>query len=94
MKGIKETKEVLAASFAFGGILASALKDGVQGSDLKVILDAVLNDAEFQKKIMEGIDGSKEVGDEIKDVDFLEGVELSRFVLAELNKLVAVLKAA
>jgi len=88
MAGIKETKESLVLGFAIAKILQGALKDGFQPADLLTVLEG-LSSEENVEVISAAIAGIEQVPVEAADVDFFEGLELGRFVLSEVKKLVA-----
>ena len=88
MAGIKETKESLVLGFAIAKILQNALKDGFQPADLLTVLEG-LSSQENVAIITAAVQGIEQVPAEAADVDFFEGLELGRFVLAEVKKLVA-----
>lgn len=87
MAGVKETKELIGAGFAFAGLLASEFKDGIQGQDFVDIFSKLLNDEAFQKKLIDGVSGIQEVPAEVGDISVFEGIELGRFVFDEIQKL-------
>ena len=86
--GIKETKEVVRASFVVAALLISKLKDGVQLSDLMEVF-AQLSQNEVFKRAIEDIQA---VPAEVVDLSLVEGVELAKVVLEELPGLVEAFK--
>lgn len=67
-KGIKEINEFLEANKIIGINVAQALKDGLDLSDVKEVIDIV---KEYQK-IVEGFKGLGEAWLEVKDLDQAE----------------------
>jgi hypothetical protein len=82
--GIKETKEFLDSS---NDIIVTAIKVGKDGIDLgkdtQIIVEEMIANAEFRSHLGAAIDGMKQIPAEIKDLDFMEIVELGIFINAE-----------
>lgn len=91
--GVKETKEVVSGAMHLGGLLYSRFKDGVQASDIVVILDKIKNDPELSAALIAAYNGADKVPAEVKELDIQDGVELGVHLLQEGAKLVKVLKA-
>lgn len=88
MAGIKETKEAMALGFALAGLLKGQLMDGFQVADVMKIVEAALT-PEMLEKMKMAVAGISEVPAEVKDVDMFEGLELAKFAIMEVKKLVA-----
>jgi len=86
--GIKELKEALVYGFAVAGAILAEGKDGFQPADLGKVIDKLLSD-ESVVKLKAAIEGAGEISEEAKNVDLWEGIELGRFVLAEVKALSA-----
>lgn len=90
--GIKETKEGITAGFLVAALLTTRLNDGLQvGEDLGAIFGKWQSDEDFKRQVMAGIEGSKNIPAEIKDIDLNEGFELSGHVLLEGKKIIEAL---
>jgi len=88
MAGIKESKEALVLGFAVAGLLKGQLADGFQKEDILKIVEGALTE-EFIGKVKTGVEGIGQVGVEAKDADLFEVLELVKFSIAEIKKLVA-----
>lgn len=85
---IKETKEVLIALNEVTLVIAEALKDGFDASeDLMIVLNKLLLDEVFKAKIEAAFENISAVGDEIKDIDLNEGIELALVQIGYLPRL-------
>jgi hypothetical protein len=84
--GIKETKEALALGFAIAGIIKNDLKDGFQVSDLLDVLEKLTSE-ENVSILKTALEGANQIPVEIQAVGLFEGIELGRFVLGEVKKL-------
>lgn len=78
MAGIKETKEALIGGNELGIYLVKRLKDGADISDAFDIVKKLLTDSEFKDIIKKAFDGAKNIPEEIKDLNFDEGIELAK----------------
>jgi len=87
---IKNTKEILVAANEIGLVVAQALKDGAQMSDVMVVVGKIMGD--LQGKVGAAISGASEVPVEIKDISVNEVVELVALQLEYVPKFVNVLK--
>ncbi len=88
MTGIKETKEALAFGFAVAAIIKGKLQDGFQASDLAAVLENLTSE-ENVILLKNAIEGANQIPAETASIGLFEGIELSRFVLAEVKKLVS-----
>jgi len=84
--GIKELKEALVYGFAVAGAILAEGKDGFQPADLGKVIDKLLSDDSIAQ-LKAAIEGASAIQAEIQGVDLWEGIELGRFVLAEVKKL-------
>ena len=84
--GIKELKEALVYGFAVAGAILAEGKDGFQPADLGKVIDKLLSDASVAQ-LKTALEGASAISAEVQDVDLWEGIELGRFVLAEVKKL-------
>ena len=84
--GIKELKEALVYGFAVAGAIIAEGKDGFQPADLGKVIDKLLSDA-YVVQLKAAIEGAASIPGEVAEVDLWEGIELGRFVLAEVKKL-------
>lgn len=87
-QGIKELKEALVYGFAVAGAILAEGKDGFQPSDLSKVVDKLLSDA-YIEQLKAALEGASAIQAEVQGVDLWEGIELGRFVLAEVKKLAA-----
>jgi len=87
---IKNTKEILVAANEIGLVVAQALKDGAQMSDVMVVVGKIMGD--LQGKVGAAISGASEAPAEIKDISVNEVVELVALQLEYVPKFVNVLK--
>jgi len=87
---IKNTKEILVAANEIGLVVAQALKDGAQMSDVMIVVGKIMGD--LQGKVGAAISGASEVPAEIKDISVNEVVELVALQLEYVPKFVNVLK--
>lgn len=85
--GIKETKEAMVLGFALAALLKGQLADGFQPADVLKIIEGGMN-AEMMMKIKEGMAGITMVPSEIGDIDLMEGMELVKFAIDEIKKIV------
>lgn len=92
-KGIKETKEAIIGFISLAALLASVFKDGVQASDIAVIIAKIQGSPELQAKLIEAYNGIDQVPSEMGDIDLSEGVELVIAILPEIKNLMAAIKA-
>lgn len=77
MAGIKETKELLVGVNELAIFLVMRLKDGFQlAEDLTAIIQKLQGDPEFMAKMKLAYDGVSLVGEEVKDLDLAEGLDL------------------
>jgi len=84
--GIKDTKEAIFALAALGKFVADRLKDGADFDDLLALITK-LNDAEFRTKLDAGIEGLKNIPDEVSDLSFIEILELAKVIPDVLKEL-------
>ena len=87
-QGIKELKEALVYGFAVAGAILAEGKDGFQPADLSKVVDKLLSDA-YIAQLKAALEGASAIQAEVQGVDLWEGIELGRFVLAEVKKLAA-----
>lgn len=92
MSGVKETKEVLVAVLKVAPVLVKQFKDGVQVQDAAELYMKIMADAVLKEAIMKAYEDYKLVGDEVKDLDTAEVIELLMAALPELQALLAELK--
>lgn len=92
MSGIQETKEALIAINEIAVFLVQRLKDGVDINDVIAIWDKLKDDEEFKSKLEAGWKNIKDVPAEIKDIDIMEGVELSMLQIQYIPKYVEAFK--
>lgn len=92
MSGVKETKEVLVAVLKVAPVLVKQFKDGAQVQDVAELYMKITADAVLKEAIMKAYEDYKLVGDEVKDLDTAEVIELLMAALPELQALLAELK--
>lgn len=86
-KGTKELKEALVYGFVVAAIVLQEAKDGVQiGKDSLAVIEKLGSD-ENLAKLKAALEGAGEIVDEAKDTGLWEGIDLGRFILAEVKKL-------
>lgn len=83
--GIKELKEVLAGVFALYEFMKLEAADGLDWGDAGSLAVKLVDDEAFRTKLVDAFTGYEMLDDEIKDLSFLEGVELVQFVLDKLK---------
>lgn len=86
--GIKNISEIIVAMGTFGVLLVKNLKDGLQGDDIKKII----NNAQFQAELAAAIDDGKIAIDEVKDLDFFEGYRLAGIGYDQVQRVISELK--
>jgi len=89
MAGIKEVKEVLAFVEELGVKVAGAASDGLDLSDVQVLMDAGL-----WAKAQAAFGGIEQVGAELKDLDIAEIAELASAAIMAVGAIVAAAKPA
>lgn len=87
--GIKETKEALLAMFVLGKFIAERAKDGVDLNDAMALFTKLVADPDFKGKLDAGVKGYEQIGNELGDVSFAEGLELAGVLLEMLKELKA-----
>jgi len=91
--GIKETSEVIKAILVVGVFMIERFRDGVDWSDAIAIGSKIAMDDQFRKVITDAIEGSDQLGIEIKDLKADElGVIIAEF-LPEILKLLSEMKS-
>lgn len=90
--GVDQTKELLVGVNELSIVLIKHLKDGVQLADAPAILDDLKNNPEVLAKLLAAKDRISEVPAEIKDVDFMEGVQLAMVQAAYVPKILEAAK--
>lgn len=90
--GVKETKEVLVGVLEVALLLTKALKDGVQISDVGVIIDALKNDKEFRAKLDAARKDISLVKAEMNDCSLVEGLELAMTGASYVPKIIGAMK--
>jgi len=86
MSNVKELKEALALGFTVAGIVKTHLKDGFQVADVLSVLEGLTSEANVAL-IKAAVEGAQAIPAEAQDIGIFEGLELARFVLAEVKKL-------
>lgn len=79
-KGIKETQEALLAIAAVGKFVVDRMKDGVDLDDAVALAGKLANDPEFVSVIKAGVEGIKDVPEELGDLSFIEMFQLAQIV--------------
>lgn len=92
MSGVKETKEVLVAVLKVAPVLVKQFKDGVQVQDVAELYAKFMADPVLKEAVMKAYEDYKLVGDEVKDLDTAEIIELIMAALPEIQKLLQELK--
>lgn len=92
MSGVKETKEVLVAVLKVAPILVKQFKDGAQIEDVAALYAKFMSDADLKAAVMAAYDNYKMVGDEVKDLETAEIIELIMAALPEIQKLLQEMK--
>jgi hypothetical protein len=92
MLGIQETKEVLIASNELTLVVIKHVKDGIAVSDIPAIVSELIASDSFKLALVDAITGITNVPAEIKDIDFVEGMELAKVQLGYVPKLLEALK--
>jgi len=90
--GIKETKEVLAASNILAILIIKKLNDGLQLQDGVEIAQALFSDGEVKSAVQAAADKINAVPAELKDLDINEGLELGMYQAMQVPHLIAALK--
>lgn len=84
-KGIKEIKEVLEGVFALYDFMKKEAEDGLDWTDAGSLIVKIVDDEEFRTKLVDAFQGYEELGGEISDLSFKEGIELVELVLDKLK---------
>ena len=84
-KGIKEIKEVLDGVFALYKFMAAQAEDGLDWGDAGSLAVKLVEDEDFRNLLIEAFKGYEEIGGEIKDLSFSEGVDLVQYVIDKLK---------
>lgn len=87
--GVKNIEEIIKASGTFGVLLIRRFKDGVQGGDIK----GILQDPQFVEELDDAVDDGALAIQEAKDIDWLEGFGLARLVYDQGQRIINELKA-
>lgn len=90
--GIKETKEVLEAGHAVTLEIVKLTKDGIQVTDAITLATDLLMNPAFKEKIVAAIENIKQVPAEIKDLDVMEIVEITKYEFENIPKIIEALK--
>jgi len=89
--GIEQLKEVQVALNEIILLIATIMKDGLQASDAIVIYEKLKANPELSAKLISAYNDIEKVPVELKDIDFLEGIELAKIQLSYLPHLAKVL---
>jgi hypothetical protein len=92
MVGIQETKEVLIAANELTLVVIKHVKDGIAVSDIPAIVSELMTSDAFKLALVDAITGITNVPAEIKDIDFVEGMELGKVQLGYVPKILEALK--
>lgn len=87
MQGIKETREAIIGVVALGVYIVSRAKDGFNMDDAADFAQKLLLDKEFAEKIQAAVDGIDNVPGEIKDLNFVEVLQLASVIPEIVNML-------
>ena len=90
--GNKETKEMIVALMRISAELAKIFKDGLQATDAIQIFEVMQKDEELKKLLVLAYNDANLIDDEIKDLDFAEGVDLIAATIAEIPALYKAIK--
>lgn len=90
--GIKETKEVLAASNILAILIIKKLKDGLQVQDGIELAQSLFSDGEVKSAIQAAADKINAVPAELKDLDLNEGIELGMWQAMQIPHLIEAMK--
>jgi len=93
MTGIKETTEALVAFNEVTLFLVTIFKDGIDLEDFGAIWDKLTEDEEFKTLMNKAFEGIGQIPREVEDLDFREGVSLSKIQLDFLPKILDVIKS-
>ena len=86
---IKNTKEVLDLSVVITrAILGEVKKDGFQWADMA----SFLKSPEFEQTLAKAVEGFEDIDDEMKDLSFVEGIELARYAYEKSSEVIDLLK--
>ena len=89
--GNKELVEALKGVLALSAVLAVALKDGVQVSDVAEVV-AKLSSEPVKSKLAAALEGIEKVPAEVKDLDVAESLQLIVEVYPDLKAVIDALK--
>jgi hypothetical protein len=89
-KGIKETTEVLEMFFSILEIAKKYLLDGVQVSDIALIIIELLKSDGFQTKLNDALENMKEVPSEMLDLKGPEMTQLAFFCFNRFQKMIKI----
>lgn len=90
--GVKEIKDVLNVTELLVVFLIERLKDGVDMEDATAVFGKLALDAEFKKVMNEAYVGISSIGAELKDLNWMEGMDLTMHVLKAVPKFIAAAK--
>lgn len=89
---IKETKEALKGMLKLAAILGAHLKDGAQVQDLMAVIAEIKSKPEVEAELKAAMADIQKVGEEMKDLQASEVLELVQVLIAEGPALLAALK--
>lgn len=93
MTDIKGTTELVKAANGLALEMIKLLKDGAQTSDVTVFLSDLMTDSEGLKSaLVAAYNDVKGIPAELKDIDYLEGLELAKIQLEYIPKIIAAFK--
>lgn len=90
--GIKETQEALKGAGVLLVFILERLKDGAGVDDAMAVFAKFQTDEEFKKVLAEAYEGADKIKGEVKDVDLLEGLTLSKDVIDLIPQIIKALK--
>jgi hypothetical protein len=92
MTGVKEIKDELNVTELLVVFLIERLKDGVDMEDATTLFGKLTMDAEFKRVLNEAYVGISDIGAEVKDLNWMEGMDITMHVLKAVPKFIAAAK--
>lgn len=90
--GVKEIKDVLNVTELLVIFLIERLKDGADMEDATALFGKLTLDVEFKRKLNEAYVGISGISAEVKDLNWMEGMDLAMHILTAVPKFVEAAK--
>ena len=90
--GTKEIKDVLNVTELLVVFLIERLKDGVDMEDATALFGKLTQDLEFKRTLNQAYDGISGIGAEVKDLNWMESMDITMHILRAVPKFIAAAK--